>query len=81
MKLKKRVTRFQKELRKQSRVAVAAAIGFLIAYAWKEYIFQLARSMLGNFTLAMPNISNFASALTITSIGVILIFISSKLLD
>lgn len=79
--VKKTSSRFQKELKKQVRVAVAAGIGFLIAYAWKEYIFNLAKSITGDLAVVMPHMSDFIAALIITLIGVILIIISSKLLD
>jgi hypothetical protein len=79
--IKKATSRFQKELKKQIRYAVAAGIGFLIAWAWKEYVFNLATKMTGDLALVMPNMSNFIAAATITLIGVVLIFISSRLLD
>lgn len=79
--VKKTTSRFQKELKRQIRYAVAAGIGFLIAWAWKEYVFNLAKSMTGDLSIVMPHMSNFIAALIITLIGVILIIISSKLLD
>jgi len=81
MKLKRHVTRFQKELRKEIRLAIAAAIGFLIAFAWNDYIFNFAKDMFGSLSSAMPHISSFLTALILTVIGVIFLFISSKLLD
>ena len=73
--------RFRKELKKQMRVAIAAALGFLIAYSWKEYVVALAGDLFTNIQSTMPNMSNFLSALVLTIIGVILIMISSKLLE
>lgn len=80
-KVKKTTSRFKKEFLRQLRVAIAAGIGFLIAFAWKEYVFNLAKTLTGDLSLVMPNISNFLAAGIITLIGVILIMISSKLLD
>lgn len=79
--IKAATSRFKKEFRRQIRIAFAAAVGFLIAYSWREYVFSLAKSLTGDMSIVMPNISNFLAALIITLIGAILIFISSKLLD
>ena len=73
---------FKKEFKRQIRLAVIAAIGFTIAYAWKEAIFDTFQSFVSSF-LDVPighYLSQTYTAITITLAGVILIFITSKLL-
>jgi len=74
-------SRFRIEFRKQTRLAIAAAIGFLIAYAWKDYILTLSKDLFTRLSITMPHMSNFLAALVLTLIGVILIMISSKFLE
>ena len=73
--------RFKIELKKQIRFAIAAAIGFIIAYAWRDFILILTQKALGEFMTLNPTASSFAVAFTLTLIGVILIIISSKILE
>lgn len=74
-------TRFGKEFKRQIRMAIAAAIGFLIAFAWRDYVINLAGGLFTNLALNMPDLSRFLSSLLITLIGVIFIIISSKILE
>jgi len=71
----------RKEFKRQLKLAIIAAIGFTIAYSWRETImnimettaFNLAKGIgIGYSPLFMP--------LLTTLIGVFLIFILSKLL-
>lgn len=71
---------FKSEFKKQIRTAIAAAIGFLIAYAWRDFIMQLVAKIMYNFISFNPINSSFIIALFLTFVGVILILISSKLL-
>jgi len=75
------MSRFKKELKKQTRLAIAAAIGFTIAYAWRNYILGITHNLFSNFSSTMPNMPLFLSAVFLTIIGVLLIMISSRLLD
>ena len=73
---------FRKEFKKQLRFAITAAIGFSIAFAWRESIFELFQNFVSRF-LDLP-IAHYTTqiytAITITIVGVILIFITSKIL-
>ncbi len=71
---------FKKEFRKQFRLALAAAAGFIIAFAWKEFIFKATGNLLSKFLALNPITSALAIAIIITFIGVLIIWISSKLL-
>lgn len=73
--------RFKKEFRRQLRTAISAAAGFIIAYAWKDFLFKLIEKYVQNFT-TMTSILNvsFVSAFVTTSIGVLVIIISAELL-
>lgn len=73
--------KFWKEVKRQTRLAIAAAIGFIIAFAWKDYILRLAGSVFEDISLTLPTTSKFLTALILTLIGVGLIFISSRLLE
>lgn len=72
---------FRKELKRQTRYAIAAAVGFTIIYAWRESIINASRSvvtkLIENTQVAS---SNILAALLITVIGVLIIIISSKIL-
>lgn len=74
-------SKFLKELKRQSRLAIAAAIGFLIAYAWKDYVIKLASDMFHDILPLVPAISELLSAIFLTAIGVLLILLSSRLLE
>ncbi|MCX6748552.1 MAG: DUF5654 family protein [Candidatus Pacearchaeota archaeon] len=74
-------SKFLKELKRQSRLAIAAAIGFLIAYAWKDYVLELAFNMFQDLKQLTPIISDLLSAIFLTAIGVLLILLSSRLLE
>ena len=73
---------FRQEFRRQIRLAATAAIGFTIAFSWREAIFELFL----NFTSRILDITKnhyttkIYTAILITIIGVFLIFLTSKLL-
>lgn len=73
---------FKLEFKRQMRMAVTAAIGFSIAYAWREAIFDTFRSFVARFLDVPPThyLSETYTALAITLAGVLLIFITSRLL-
>ncbi len=71
---------FKQEFKRQIRLAMAAAIGFIIAFAWRDYIMAVTMNIFGTLTTTMPNASKLFSALLLTFIGVIFLFISSKIL-
>lgn len=73
--------KFKKEFRKQIRLAIAAAIGFIIAFAWREFIVGLVIKQMGKLSILMPHTTRFLSALFITIVGVLLILLSSRLLE
>ncbi len=71
---------FKQEFKSQLRLAIAAAVGFTIAFAWKDYISFQTNTFIQNILVAVPYLSRFIGAFLITLIGVIIILISSKLL-
>ena len=74
-------TKFKKEFKKQIRLAIAAAIGFIIAYSWREFIVGVITSKVGDITKVNNlNIINLTSAFVLTLMGVIIILITSSLL-
>jgi len=71
---------FKREFRKQLRLALAAAAGFIIALAWKDFIFKATGDILSKFLKLTPITSALAISIVLTFIGVLIIWISSKLL-
>jgi len=72
---------FKKELRRQLKLAIMTAIGFLIAFAWRNAIWESSRNIIEKFTETTRIImTNVLTAIFITLIGVILIIITSKIL-
>lgn len=72
---------YKKEFKRQLKFALTAAIGFTIAYAWRESIIQIMHDASRNLALqAGFGTSPLYMPLFTTIIGVSLIFILSKLL-
>ena len=72
---------FRKEFKRQIKLAIVAAIGFTIAFAWKETILNMMENTaitLGN-NLSLGYSPLFMPLLT-TFLGVIIIYILTKLL-
>lgn len=73
---------FKAEFKRQIRLAVTAAIGFTIAFAWRNAIFEAFQSFVSRF-LDVPighYLSETYTALAITLGGVLLILLTSKVL-
>jgi biotin transporter BioY len=73
--------RFKREFRRQLRMAIAAAAGFIIAFSWKETIMKLIENQVQYFT-TMTSVLNvsFVSSIVISILGVLVIIISTQLL-
>ncbi|MBS3065987.1 hypothetical protein J4229_03005 [Candidatus Pacearchaeota archaeon] len=73
---------FKKELKRQLRLAIVAAIGFSVAYAWRNAIFDSFQNWVSRLLDVQKEhyTTEIYTALTITFIGVILIFATAKLL-
>jgi hypothetical protein len=72
---------YRKELKRQVRYAIAAAVGFIIIYAWRQSILNITQSFIEKFIENTKVISsNILTALLITTIGVLIIIVSSKIL-
>lgn len=74
---------FRKEFKRQIRLALVAAIGFTIAFAWRNAVFDAFQNFVARFLDVAPDhyLSELYTAIVITLFGVILIFITSKLLQ
>lgn len=73
---------FRKEFKRQIRLAIVAAIGFTIAYSWKEAIFSSFQTYVSRFLQVSPehHLTQNYTAIAITLFGVIAILITSALL-
>lgn len=82
MKIFKKERSFKREFRRQLRMAIMAAIGFTIAFAWREAIFSSFQNITSRLLDVAPEhyLSQTYTAITITIAGVLLIFITSKIL-
>jgi hypothetical protein len=70
---------FKKELKRQTRTAIAAAVGFIIAYSWRETILEFFKKILGDFTSQSGFVGLYSSIL-VTVLGVLIIILSSRML-
>lgn len=73
---------FRKELKRQIRMAVVAAIGFTIAYSWREAIYDTFNNFVARFLQVSPDhyLTHNYTAIAITLAGVLAILATSKLL-
>lgn len=81
----KRVARskkkFKHEFKKQLRLAIAAAIGFTIAFAWRNVIFDSIYNFVRKINEETSLLqSQLTTAIIITIIGVLLIMLFSRVL-
>lgn len=81
MRLIKTKKNFRKELKRQLRYAIAAAVGFMIIFAWRESIINSTRDLVERFSETTKVMATEVStAIVITIIGVLIVLISSKVL-
>jgi hypothetical protein len=74
--------KFRKELKKQSRLAVAAAIGFLIAFSWRDTILAVTEKYVQVLTTMTGLLHvKLVSSLVVTIIGVLVILLTSRILE
>lgn len=71
---------FKSEFKKQLKLAIAAAVGFIIAFAWRDFILELTQDSLNKFIELNPLASHLTISIFLTFIGVLIVIISSKLL-
>ena len=71
---------FKKEFKRQIKYAIAAAVGFLIAFAWRDSIYLSVSKLVETFEKTTQAASNMLTAILITIIGVLIILVSSRLL-
>jgi hypothetical protein len=72
---------FRKEFKRQIRFAIIAAIGFSVAYAWRNVIWSLGQ----RFVLLIDNssvgpLSDVWAALAVTFFAVVILFFTSSIL-
>lgn len=82
-KIKKRVIKrnFKRTFKEELRYGIAAAVGFLIAYAWREPLILFADNIVLRFTKVTFDYGvSIISALLITFFGVIFLFLASRFL-
>jgi len=79
MRILKTKKNFRNEFKRQLRYAIAAGVGFLIIFAWREAIINSTKELVEKITES-GTANNLSTALVITIIGVLIIIVSSRLL-
>jgi len=73
--------RFGREFRRQLRMAISAAVGFLIAFSWKDTLLMLLEKQVQLFTTMTSALNvSLVSSILATILGVLVIIISTHLL-
>ncbi|MEK6817685.1 MAG: hypothetical protein AABX80_02680, partial [Nanoarchaeota archaeon] len=57
---------FKKEFKRQARLALVAAVGFIIAFAWKDFVFKVTGDILSKFLELNPITSALAISIVVT---------------
>ena len=75
-------TKYKDEFRRQLRMAITAAIGFIIAFSWKDSIMLLITKYTQQFT-SMTDLAKLSlvSSIVATLLGVLLILLSTRILE
>jgi len=70
--------RFKLEFKKQIVVAISAALGFLIALSWREPLSEFVNLIVGSLGFGGQVFWKFVSALAVTFLAVIGLFLLAK---
>jgi hypothetical protein len=73
---------FRHEFKRQLRLAIVAAIGFTVAFAWRNAVYDTFQNWIARLLDLAPQhyTTETYTALGITLIGVLAIYISSRIL-
>jgi len=72
---------FRREFKRQVKYAIMAAVGFIIAFAWRDAIYNGTRELVSKFEEATKGVGvEISTSIVITIVGVLIILISSRLL-
>ena len=81
MRILKAKRTFRKEFKRQIKYAVAAAVGFMIAFVWKDALLKSSEELVDKFLeTARVSVSSISTAVFVTILGVLVILITSRLL-
>jgi hypothetical protein len=81
MQIYKKSRSFKKEFRRQLRMAVMAALGFTVAFAWREAIYSSSKDIIIKLSETTHVIlTEILTALFITLVCIIAIFLTTYLL-
>lgn len=73
-------SKFFKEFKKQTAIAIVAAFGFLIALSWRDFITELVNKIVENIDGATSlYLYKLLAALIITAVSIVGIILASKL--
>jgi len=73
---------FRKEFKRQLRYGIVLGVSFLIAYSWREAIWNSSHKLIERFVETTQSAaSDFLTSVAISVVGVFIILLSSKLLS
>ena len=76
-----RKKKFSKQFKEHLRIGLSAAVGFTIAFAWREPLIKLVNTFMFKYIDSSAEFhASILSALLITFLGVILIYYMSRIL-
>jgi hypothetical protein len=82
MKILKTSRTYKKEFKRQLRLAITAAVGFTIAFSWRNAIAAFFQNLTSRI-LDVPSdhyLSETYTSITVTLAGVFLIFLTARIL-
>lgn len=73
---------FRREFKRQLRLAIVAAIGFTVAFAWRNAIYDTFQNWVSRLLDVTPQhyTTETYTAIAVTLLGVLAIFVSSRIL-
>lgn len=72
---------FKKEFKRQLRLALIAAIGFTIAFSWRNAVYNSSKEVIKKVSSYTGDVlTEFYTAIFITLIGVVILLTTSKFL-
>lgn len=73
--------RYSREFKRQLRMALSAAVGFLIAFSWKDTLLMLLEKQVKTLTTMTSALNvSFVSSIIATLLGALIIILSSGML-
>lgn len=77
--MKKSLSKFKDEFRKQASIAIIAAFGFLIALSWKDFVSEVVNQIVASVQgIKSVYLLKFVAAVVVTIVSIVGIMFASK---